>query len=451
MTSSVYSKLMPTTLTFAALCTTLTIIPPAEAAWESIGGCPSSNFVVLKASDNRPLKVNPGFTGEIEIYGHLLDMVRDVGKSVSGITGSTVSFVRGTGGFENGGSGVVGRKNTCNLGSIIVKVSIPRTSTANQRGTLSVGGERIPVQVVTSNFSVGWDGKNDSASLSPGTQEQVEAQASNDLATLRRNCRAAAETRFPQCVANRPAIEAERAQECAQRQAERDAAVAARRAEIGNSNSVAVGGPSPISACQRLLSCDTIRINDLRSCDGLEPMLSNVPPTPRTPRCLRELGGSSLFLADGTLEITLPPVSRATDVQLQTCLARGFDVSVNYVNVRGDYSTSRCGSSTVQHQHRLEAGRQTGGLTMRVAAQTQNDCNSKALLTLPVNARQSVALRGTVSGTVAVRHSVGGTTNATSPHDLGESTTTLSYSVVTPSIQLIKPLNTSPLQKIRSF
>jgi hypothetical protein len=166
---------------------------------------------------------------------------------------------------------------------------------------------------------------------------------------------------------------------------------------------------------------------------------------------LRGLGGSSLFLADGTLEITLPPVSRATDAQLQTCLARGFDVSVNYVNVIGDYSTSRCGSSTVQHQHRLEAGRQTGGLTMQVAAQTANDCNSKALLTLPVNARQSVALRGTVSGTVAVRHSIGGTTNATSPYDLGESTTTLNYIVVTPSIQLNKPLSPSPLQKLRQF
>lgn len=397
---------------------------PASAAWESIGGCPASSRAKLKPGDNRPLRLTPGFKGDIVVYGHLLDTVRSV--NITGITGASASDPRGTNGFVNGGSGVVGRMNTpdfCGLGSLTVKVSVPPTAPRGQRGTLLIGGERIPLEVVTDSFSTRWDARNDSASLTPGTQEQVEAAANANAAAARQTCRANAEIRFQQCQANRPALEAQRAQQCTQRKAEIEAAKAQAEAQrqASGSTGVMVGNPAPPAVCQPLASCQMIRNDDLARCDDEAPRTD----APRAPRCLRDLGGSSLFLPDGTLEITLPPADRATDAQLQTCLARGFDVRLaRQLGRTHDYGIASCSDN-----EQWLVARQTGNLGVRMS-QSRFGCTSgDVVLAVPDTLRNT--LLAPTRGVITLSHRGGAI-----GYDLGESPTPLNVVVVPPPRRL---------------
>jgi len=436
------SKSITFTAALVTAAAALTISTPTLAAWESIGGCPSSSFVKLKARDNRPLRLMAESTSEFAVYGHLLDTVRDI--SLSGISGASATFVRGVSGFENSGSAVVGRTgpNFCALGSVIVKVSIPDTVTNGQRGTLRIGGERIPVEAVKDRFSASWDARNNSASLTPGTQEQIEAAANADAATSRQTCRANAETRFRQCQASRPALEASRAQECTQRIAERDAERARRRAEAqaSGTNSVAIMNPPPPAACQPLASCDAIRNSDLARCDDIEPRSS----APRAPRCLRDLGGSSLFLPDGTLEVTLPPADRASDAQLRTCLARGFDVRMARERANFDFGGGQCASGVV---HELSIARQSGSLGLRLT-NSQISCNTgDTVLVVPETLRNTL-ISPTQSAITLSHRAFKNTTSLR--YDMGESPSALNILVVPPhrKLEIGNPVAQPP--KVRS-
>ena len=148
------------------------------AAWETITpprnpdrNCEDSHdknrFALLKNSDNRPLRVLAGANGDIEIYGHLLDTVTDV--SMGGISGASARRAGGHAGAVNGA-------RWCgNIGSIIVNISIPSSTTASNGGTLHVGGEDIPIVVVRGDPRVDWSPYNDSDLLSSETQAQIDA------------------------------------------------------------------------------------------------------------------------------------------------------------------------------------------------------------------------------------------------------------------------------------
>lgn len=429
------SKILAIPLVALTLSTTSTV---ALAAWESIGGCPASSRAKLKPGDNRPLRLMAGFEGDVTVYGHLLDTVRSV--NLGGITNGSASDPRGVGGFVNGGSGVVGRTGPdyCALGSLTVKVSIPGSTPRGQRGTLTVGGERIPIEVVADRFSAAWDARNNSAGLTPGTQEQIEAAANADAAAARQTCRANAETRFQQCQANRPAVEAARAQECAQRTAERDAERARREAErrASGSTGVAISNPPPIAACQGLAPCDVVRNGDLARCDDAEPRIS----APRAPRCLRDLGGSSLFLPDGTLEVTMPPADRASDAQLQTCLDRGFDVRLARQRANFDFGGGQCAAGVV---HQLSISGQSGSLGVRLSL-PEISCNTgDAVLVVPATLRNT--LISPVRGAVTLSHrAFRNTTNLR--YDMGESPTPLNILVVPPhrKLEIGNPVKQAP-------
>lgn len=433
MNICVLSKSVAITAALVTAAAALTISTPTLAAWESIGACPSASFVKLKARDNRPLLLMAESTSEFAVYGHLLDTVRDIG--LSGISGASATFVRGVSGFENSGSAVVGRTgpNFCALGSVVVKVSIPATATNGQRGTLRVGGERIPVEAVKDRFSASWDARNNSASLTPGTQEQIEAAANADAASSRQTCRANADTRFRQCQANRPALEAERAQQCTQHRAElaaREAERARQRAAIQNSGAsgVTVFPPNSLSPspCQSLATCDVIRTNDLARCDDTEPRIS----APRAPRCLRDLGGSSLFLPDGTLEVTLPPADRASDAQLRTCLARGFDVRMAREPANFDFGGGQCANGVI---HELSIARQSGSLGLRLT-NSQISCRTgDTVLVVPETLRNTL-ISPTQSAITLSHRAFKNTTSLR--YDMGESPSALNILVVPPHRKL---------------
>jgi len=424
-----FSKLITVTAALVTAAAALTLSTPTLAAWESIGACPSSSFAKLKARDNRPLRLMAGTTSEFAVYGHLLDTVRNI--SLSGITSGSASFVRGVSGFENSGSGFVGRTGPdfCALGSVVVKVTTPPTATNGQRGTLLVGGERIPIEVVVDSFSARWDDRNDSASLSPGSQEQIEADERASAEARQQGCRNFAETRYQQCVAQRPALLAERAQACAERNAQ--------RASGGNSVVVGVHG----SPCATLRSCEEMRASATASCAAVKPR----SVVARAPRCLRDLGGSSLFLADGSLEIKLPSRERATDTQLQTCLARGFDVAIDITRANFDFGGGQCANT----RHLLDVGSQSGGVSTRVAGVSEA-CFSDAVLTLPQNIRQASLANGG-RGVVTVRHNARRSSGSPPAfYSMGNAKTTLNYVIVPPPLNLGTPgLATPP--KLRAF
>jgi hypothetical protein len=373
----------------------------------------------------------PGFKGEVTVYGHLLDTVRDVG--LSGITQSSATNPRGVSGFVNSGSGFVGRTgpNFCALGSLIVTLDIHSSAPRGQRGTLAVGGERIPVEVVKDRFSASWDARNNSASLTPGTQEQIEAAANADAATSRQTCRANADTRFRQCQTNRPALEAERAQQCTQHRAElaaREAERARQRAAGQNNGTsgVMVFPPNSSSPCQPLATCDAIRTGDLARCDDTEPRIS----APRAPRCLRDLGGSSLFLPDGTLEVTLPPADRASDAQLRTCLARGFDVRMARELANFDFGGGQCANGVI---HELSIARQSGSLGLRLTNSQMSCRTGDTVLVVPETLRNT--LISPAQSAITLSHRAFKNTTSLR-YDMGESPSTLNILVVPPHRKL---------------
>ena len=399
----------------------LSLAAPAHAAWESIGACPTSGFVKLKASERQALRIAAGFEGEIEVFGHLLDTVRDV--NLTGITGREISVVRGDSGFVNGGAGVVGRTgpNFCALGSLVVKVKIPAAAARGTRGTLVIGGERISVEVVSPTFSSAWAGVNDSSTLSAETQAQLEANARNSAAQNEQACRTNAQTvNYQHCLANRPALVAERTNQCSALQN------SACRTGAGNTTCVTVlGAPSP---CDPLRSCESIRDSELAACTARgRPRL----PEARTPRCLRDLGGRTTLMANGTLEITLPSPTQASDAALSDCISKGFDVDLITARTSPHFGPGGLMSNNTDV---LEVGAQSGitGVTISGSLSSGTD----GVLRLPRDIRQRLNRNGIffgASGTITLRHRGIGSNSV----GLGDSTTVLRYAIVPPPTQLV--------------
>lgn len=120
---------------------------PAFAQWETVHGhaletgerCPSQHQVSpqLRRSDNRPLNVPAGFKGEIEIYGHGVDLIRDV--EVPGERWA--KFARGVGGAENATRGCG------SIGSLVVALDVAYTEAAATR-TLRFGDQTMQIRIV---------------------------------------------------------------------------------------------------------------------------------------------------------------------------------------------------------------------------------------------------------------------------------------------------------------
>jgi len=417
---------------FAALAASVGLAAPAHAAWESIGACPASGVIgMLLASERQPLRIGAGFDGEIEVFGHLLDTVRDV--NLTGITGREISVVRGDSGFENGGRGVVGNTGPrfCALGSLIVRVKIPHNTPRGTRGTLVIGGERIPVEIVVDTFAAAWSGVNDSSSLSPETQPQFEANLRGAAAQSRQACVATAQgANYQRCLANRPAIVQERAARCAAAQN------SSCRQGGGSGNCVSI--PNAPSPCDPLRSCEALRDSEVAGCATRNQ--ARVPAA-RTPRCLRDLGGRSLLMADGTLEVTLPSPAQATDQQLSECLRQGFDVDLVVSRAQRNFGPGNDSAGTARA--RFEVASQTGAGAATVSG--DNIYSGDAVIRFPGDLRQRLSRNGInfgTAGTITVR-------NRSLPTvvGLGDSTTVLRYAIVPPPTELVAPPVTRPIPR----
>jgi hypothetical protein len=121
---------------------------PAHAEWETVHGapiepgksCPSPHErdPKLRNSDNRPLDIPAGFSNEIEIYGHGVDLSDKATLAGPG----TAHLERGVGGGENGARGCG------NIGSLVVKIKVPY-GTPPGTATLNFGSESMPVRIIT--------------------------------------------------------------------------------------------------------------------------------------------------------------------------------------------------------------------------------------------------------------------------------------------------------------
>lgn len=119
---------------------------PAFAQWETAHGyalktgekCPAPHDrdPQLRRSDGGAFDIPAGFRGDIEIYGHGVDLIRNVS-----IPGGFASFDRGVGGAENSARG-------CGtIGSIVIQFDVPYTASAGTR-TLTFGNQTMPVRIV---------------------------------------------------------------------------------------------------------------------------------------------------------------------------------------------------------------------------------------------------------------------------------------------------------------
>lgn len=136
----------------ATLCVTA-VASPAQARWETahgsaiqIGGkCPNTHTYdpQLRATDGRPFDVPAGFSNEIEIYGHGIDL--SGGVTVSGLPGLAASIARGVSGAENGlrGCGAIG--------SIVLRIEVA-PNTAGTTGSLRIGTETFPLRIINASI-----------------------------------------------------------------------------------------------------------------------------------------------------------------------------------------------------------------------------------------------------------------------------------------------------------
>ena len=135
------------TLTTLLLSTGALWSSPALAQWETAHGyaletggkCPAPHDrdPQLRRSDGGTFDIPAGFRGEIEIYGHGVDLIRDV--SVAGE--NWASFARGVGGLENGVRG-------CGLiGSLVIAIDVKNTEPAGTH-TLRFGDQTMRVRIV---------------------------------------------------------------------------------------------------------------------------------------------------------------------------------------------------------------------------------------------------------------------------------------------------------------
>lgn len=120
----------------------------ALAQWQSIHPVLPSNYVdgciapVLRATENRPLRVAAGSSYEIEVLGHGIDLTRDFA-----FDGGTVNWRRSYGGVAN-------IKRDCGaIGSVKLQLNVPTvnppTAAAAERNfPLRIGNQTIPVTVI---------------------------------------------------------------------------------------------------------------------------------------------------------------------------------------------------------------------------------------------------------------------------------------------------------------
>jgi hypothetical protein len=345
---------------------------------------------ILARRDNRSLLIKPGSDVELEVYGHLLDLVTSVGTS--GIIGASAQR---TGGH----SGVVNAARHCGaIGSIKVRLRVPADAPDQRAGTLNIGGERIPLQVVHDRYRVSWSVFNDSAALSPQTQAQIEADRQ---AALEQSI-ATREANRAQCAADIQACEQTRAQARAAFEAAMAAAAAQCQAggnSCGGGSLIIVGRPP----------CATL----VQSCRGPEVPRPNAA-NESTARCLRDLGGNVAVDSNGTLNVVIPPLPRRADGELDRCLQRGFIIEAETVITRADIGTGtgRPIGSTAPSPVRRQT-RSTGAhpLLFETTPLPNRLTNFELLkATLPGGARQN--LLGADGGELAIERSRPGTTTA---------------------------------------
>lgn len=119
---------------------------PAFAQWETAHGyalktgekCPTPHDrdPQLRRSDGGTFDIPAGFRGDIEIYGHGVDLIRTVS-----IPGGFASFDRGVGGAENAARGCGA------IGSIVIQFDVAYTTSAGT-GTLTFGNQTMRVRIV---------------------------------------------------------------------------------------------------------------------------------------------------------------------------------------------------------------------------------------------------------------------------------------------------------------
>lgn len=152
---------------------------PALANWESISLIPqnapdrctgdqSSGVLLIRASENRPLRMAAGSKIAVEVFGHGIDLPRTFSMD-----GASVSWQG-----SNGGPANVARRCGA-IGSVKLFISLPNptasTAQAGDRATeLVIGDTRIPVTIIlpTNYNRFAWhsaSGRSDGAALAPRT------------------------------------------------------------------------------------------------------------------------------------------------------------------------------------------------------------------------------------------------------------------------------------------
>lgn len=157
----------------------LALPTPALANWETINHLPpnlvdrcsgnqNNGILLIKASENRPLRMAAGSKILVEVFGHGIDLPRTFSMD-----GATVTWQGSTGGAEN-------LTRRCGaIGSVKLFISLPNPQTGTpltgERATeLVIGDVRIPVTVIlpTNYDRFAWhrfSGRTDSAALTPRT------------------------------------------------------------------------------------------------------------------------------------------------------------------------------------------------------------------------------------------------------------------------------------------
>jgi hypothetical protein len=124
---------------------------PAFAEWETITDSPREETSLCKSehtslmgrirNDGTPVGISAGYHGQIEIYGHFIDV--SPSASISGTGGSGIEQPKITdrrGGAENG-------PRRCGVvGSVVVEIDIPENAQVGP-ALLTVGNERIPLTI----------------------------------------------------------------------------------------------------------------------------------------------------------------------------------------------------------------------------------------------------------------------------------------------------------------
>ncbi|NHK27040.1 hypothetical protein FF098_003865 [Parvularcula flava] len=282
---------------------------PAHASWEKIGiaedaACASplagGNFF---SSKSRPLRIRPGTTKNIEVYGHGLDLSRTA--SMSGITGGSASAFGGRGGAENAARGCGG------IGSMRLQIRVAENADPGDKGTLIVGDQRIPVEIVDTGLQTSWSVYNNSDALSDETQAEIERRRAQNFSDAQ--AAASSQQRIADCANGVTQCEANRARRRAQ-------------IEIELANCAASGNCIRSSVNTFSQSCQQA----VQACRAPTRPRPN-PQLEGPARCLRDLGGFAEVDTNGVLQLFVPMAARENTAALRTCLARDLPVEFETV------------------------------------------------------------------------------------------------------------------------